>query len=594
MRFASVHAWAFTAKVHATRQQRDLLRAIPVLLFGLIGLFVIGAMAAGYIMGGSRTPLGVARQTSTGHLVEMDSRMLAGGDYVLLSVTPAGALQGFAAGQTIDMTDWSLKEKLAFAYPSPRSVAKGAELRLHHMDLAGQQISQYRRHYLVIHGLEIVVRLVLLGSSLCILQFARGWPAISAGFYLGFAAMADSPITSFAGLPEPIQVTGVIIATCARPAAYIARVCFAMMLFPGSRALKQGFGAGFAVLLGVLCIMILGHLATILFNAPVLPVSPLLLPILQCLTQAASLVLFGIAAVRADAANRFALRVIFVSTFVTLFSFMVQEVYIIAGVMPPAWMFWYFATSLLGAGIGYLWAIFSRRIAGVDFIISRSVAYVISVALIFGIIELAEHLLDGLSGDWHRDEILIYGIPLAVTLSMSWFQTRMTTLVGFLLDGDLRHLERSLRRLRERLPLLGDLPALAEEVSYEVAAALHMREATLYARGDDGLFRMLTPPHHALPAGDPALRDVSGDLSGDLSKVAPVELEILESQLQAGLLFPLIVFGQCVGLLHCGARPHNKGYDRVERQMLQELAGHMAIAMVWLDPRWRVPGGPRA
>ncbi len=73
-----------------------------------------------------------------------------------------------------------------------------------------------------------------------------------------------------------------------------------------------------------------------------------------------------------------------------------------------------------------------------------------------------------------------------------------------------------------------------------------------------------------------------------------MELEVLESQLQAGLLFPLIVFGQCVGLLHCGARPHNKGYDRVERQMLQELAGHMAIAMVWLDPRWHVPGGPSA
>jgi GAF domain-containing protein len=583
MQLASVQAWAVKVTRGRGSHGLDLLRAIPVLLFGVVGLCVIIAMASGYVLGGSPVPLGEARQLSTGHMVDMDSRMLAGGDYLLLSVTPAGTLQGFAPGQTINMAGWDLAQKLAFAYPTPKTLAAAARLRLHQGGLAAAEAS---RHHLAVHAVEIIVRLVLLAASLCILQFARGWPALSAGVYLGFVAMADNPATSFAGLPESVQTIGLIIATLARPAAYIARVCFAMLLFPGSRRLKQGFGAGFAVLLAALCTLMLGRLATILFNAPVLPVSPLLLPVLQCITQLASLTLFGLAAWRAEESSRFALRVIFISTFITLFSFIIQEIYLIIGATPPGWMFWYFATSLLGAGIGYLWAIFSRRIAGVDFLISRSVAYVASVALIFGLIELAEHILDGLSSDWHRDEILIYGIPLAVTLGMSWFQNKMTNFVGFLLDSDLRHLERSLTRLQARLPALTGLPALAEEVSYTVAAALHMREATLYARGEDGLFRMLTPPHHALRPDDPALQGLNG--------AAVVELEDQNSQLQAGLLFPLTVFGQCVGLLHCGARPHNKGYDRVERRMLQQLAAQLAIAMVWLDPRWHVPGGQTA
>src|ERR1700723_4412663 len=99
------------------RHDLNLRRGIPVVMFGLIGLFVIGAMAIGYVQGGARTPLGVARQLNSGRLVEMDSRMLAGGDYQFVSVTRAGALQGFRPGQVIDMTGWTLSEKLAFAYP---------------------------------------------------------------------------------------------------------------------------------------------------------------------------------------------------------------------------------------------------------------------------------------------------------------------------------------------------------------------------------------------------------------------------------------------------------------------------------------------
>lgn len=592
MPFASVRAWAM--KAPATRRRRarhelDLRRAIPVLAFGLLGLFVIGAMAAGYFLGGNRTQLGMARQLSTGHLVEMDSRMLAGGDYQLLSVTQAGALQGFAPGQTVDMTGWTLSEKLAFAYPTPHSLAAGASLRLHQglPEAVWAQASNPRsRDRFILYSMDILVRLALLFSSLCILQFARGRPAICAGCYLGFAAMADTPAATFAGLPETVQIIGIVAASLARPAAYVTRVAFAMMLFPGSQWLKRSFWAGFAALLAGLCTLMAWRLAIILFNVPAIPVSPLLLPILQCLTQLSSLILFGIAAWRADEADRFALRVIFLSTFVTLFSYIVQEIFLIAGAAPPRWMFWYFNTALLGAGIGYLWAILARRIAGVDFIISRGVAYIASVVLIFCVIELVEGLLDNLAGGWRTDEILIYGIPVGVTLSMTWFQNKMTTLVGFLLDGDLRHLEQTLRHLQETLPDLPDLPALAENISRSVAAALHMQDATLYGRGDDGTFRTLVPPDDFVPANDPALQALHGR--------EPVELDEINSQFRRGLLFPLIVFDQLVGLLHCGARPHDKGYDRAERQMLEVLARDIAIAMVWLDPRWRVPGQSRA
>lgn len=586
MNLAPIRVWTAAPAIRrrGRRQDLDLRRGIPVLLFGLLGLFVISAMAIGYIQGGARTPLGVARQLSSGHLVEMDLRMLAGGDYQLVSVTGAGALQGFRPGQRIDMAGWTLSEKLAFAYPTPGSLAEGAALRLHQglPEIIWDDATNRRgRDNFLQHGLDILVRLALLCSSLCILQFANGRAAMWAGLYLGFGAVADSPIATFAGLPEMVQVMGLTVAALARPAAYIVRIAFVMTLFPGSRKLKLSFWAGFTILLAGVCTLMGGQLATILFNAPAIPVSPFLLPILQCTTQLASLALFGAAAWRAEGAGRFVLRIIFASTFVTLFSYIVQEAYLILGVAPPGWMFWYFGTALLGAGIGYPWAIFARRIAGVDFIISRSVAYAISVALIFCLIELAESLLDNLSGDWRTTGILIYGIPLAVTLSMAWLQARMTTLVGFLLDGDLRHLERTLQGLQESLPTLPDLRTLSETVTQHVAAALHMERATLYGRGEDGIFRMLTEPGCALSADDPALENLRSGV--------PVELDETGSKLQAGLLFPLIVFGHLVGLLHCGARPHDKGYDRLERQMLEHLAAEIAVALVWLDPRSRVP-----
>lgn len=587
--FASVRIWAPApmARRSQPRHDLDLKRGIPVLFFGLLGLFVIVAMAIGYIQGGDRAPLGVARQLSTGHLVEMDSRMLAGGRYQLVSVTPAGALQGFRPTQIIDMTNWNLVEKLDFAYPTPTSLAEGAALREHQglqAEVWAAAGSARGRGKFIQHGLDILVRLVLLISALCILQFANGRPALWAGLYLGFVAMADSPTATFAGLPENMQIAGLSVATLARPAAYITRIAFVMSLFPGSSGLKQVCLTGFTALLTVLSVFRGGQLATILFNAPIISVSPLLLPILQCITQLATLAIFFVAAWKADAKSRFVLRIIFVSTFITLFSYIIQEFYLILGIAPPGWMFWYFNAALLGAGIGYPWAIFARRIAGVDFIISRGVAYAVSVAFIFCVIEIAGHVLDNLFDGWRANELLIYGIPIAVTLSMSWFQDKMTMLVGFVLDGDLRHLERTLLCLRESLPSLPDIKALSDAVTHHVAAALHMENATLYARYEDGNFRSLSRPQILLPIDDPATQQVE---DGE-----PIELDEMESRLQAGLLFPLIVFGQLVGFLHCGARPHGKGYDRMERHLLKELARDVAVAVVWLDPHWRASSSP--
>ncbi len=582
--FASIRFALRPPRRAANHHDLDWRRAVPVALFGALGLFVIILMATGYVQGGARAPLGVARQLSTGQLVEMDSRMLSGGRYQLVSVTPAGQAQGFRPGQVIDMTGWTLREKLAFAYPLPRHLSAGAALAAHQGledEALAEALNHHERGNFAKHGLDILIRLALLISSLCILQFAHGRPAFWAGLYLGCGAMADSPVTTFAGLPVSLQVAGLTIATLARPGAYAMRTAFAMTLFPGAPALKRATWAVFAIPL--LCVVGLsaGQLATILFNAPLIPVSPLLLPVAQCLTQLSSLAIFAAAVWSASPERSFVLRIIFISTLVTLSSYIIQEIFLLAGAQPPGWMFWYFDTALLGVGIGYPWAIFARRIAGVDFIISRGIAYAVSVALIFAIVKLAEELLDTLADSHRANEWLIYGLPVAVALSMAWFQGRMTTLVIFLLDGDLRHLEQTLARLQAALPAAPDLPALARLVTGGVGRALHMESATLYTRNAAGDFESLSPPGQILPAQDPAVA-----LIGDTQ---PVELEETGSRLATGLLFPLVTFGHLIGLLHCGARPHGKGYDRMERTLLRDLSREIAIALVWCDPRWRVP-----
>jgi hypothetical protein len=60
--------WVVAPAIRPRGRRHDLYlrRGIPVLMFGLLGLFVITAMAIGYVQGSARTPLGVARQLSSG------------------------------------------------------------------------------------------------------------------------------------------------------------------------------------------------------------------------------------------------------------------------------------------------------------------------------------------------------------------------------------------------------------------------------------------------------------------------------------------------------------------------------------------------
>ncbi len=517
-------------------------RAAVVAVLAGLGLFVIGCMAFGFVNGGVRARLGSAREPGTHRLVDLDSRLISGGRYTLVSVTPAGAAAGFVPGQTIDMTNWSLDQKLNYAHPVPGPNDPVAIHQGLQNVIQAEASNAHTRDKFLVQAVDILIRLILLASALFIVQFSHGRAALAAGLYLAAAAMADSANVTFAGLPGGVQAAALVLASLARPIAYACRVAFSMELCPGSRATKRAIWTVFAVLLGIVFTLDLGSLSTIVFNTPVLPVSPLLLPFAQIITQLYSLGIFIAAAVAGSREYRFVLRIILGATFVTLASYILQEAYLLAGAAPPAWLSWYFNTALLGVGIGYPWAIFARRIAGVDFIISRGVAYALSIGLILIAIELVKVAAQTVAGDWITGLLLLYGIPILLTVSLNWLQGQMTRLIGLLLDGDLRNAAKTLHALEADFPCAANLDALIAMVARRAAPALHMNDASI-TLGD---------------AGTGGTRD--------------------------GLLFPLQIFGRVVGTLRCGARPYGKGYDPAERALLEELAREIAVAVVCLEP----------
>ena len=520
-------------------QLHALRRAAAVAILAALGLFVIGCMAFGFVNGGVRARLGTALGPSH-HLVDLDSRLISGGSYRLVAVTPAGTAAGFAPGQTIDMTTWSLDRKLAYAYPTAGRSKLAAHQGLQ-TEIRAEAFNPHSRDSFYLHALNILVRLILLASALFIVQFSHGRAALAAGLYLAAAAMADSLTATFAGLPGGVQAAALVLANLARPTAYACRVAFSMELCPGTRQTKRVIWAVFATLLATLFTLDLGGLSTILFDTPPLPVSPLLLPLVQCVTQLYSLGIFIAAAVAAPAPQRFVLRIVLAATFITLASYIVQEAYLLAGAAPPAWLSWYFETALLGAGIGYPWAIFARRIAGVDFIIGRGIAYALSIGLILIAVELVKLAAQAVAGDWVNGLVLIYAIPVVLTVSLNWLQGQMTRLIGLLLDGDLRSAAKQLHALAADFPQAADVAALARMVASRAAPALHMASATI----------TLEPP--------------PPDPSG-------------------GLLLPLHIFGRALGTLRCGARPHGRGYDHAERKLLEALAHEISVAIVCLEP----------
>jgi hypothetical protein len=562
-------------------------RIATVAVLGMLAAFVIVSLIAGYL--DSRAPhrwgAGVAQPS--GQTAVINSHLTADEVIRIDRVTRQGVAAGLMPGDTLDLRHRSVADRLTFDFPPrhnpPRITVQrdGRTVVVADPPEPFPSLADYSRIS------DITMRVLLLCAGLLITRYGHGRAAIAAGVYLSAAAMASSPMMSFAGLPVPVQVAGVAVARGARLLAYAARFAFAMeLLRPRPLRAAQVLWFGFGVVFTAIAVVNVGVVEGLLTGTRIVPHRALDAPVAQTIMQLFSLGVFAAAAARAAPVARAALRIILAGTTVTIASYVIQEGFIFTDQMPPGWMFWYFNSALLGVGICYPWAIFGRRIQGVDFIASRGVAYAISIILIVVVINLLESLAEQVASFWMAGLALVYGLPVVLGLSLNWLQGQVTHILQTLLDSDFLRTARVAKTLQAQFTHAEGVGELADLAAC-IAKPLHARFAAMYSNAHGrfvGVFGQDTATSartlRVIPRGDPALAAM-------LEAQAPVPVGEA-SVLDEGWLFPMILFGRIVGALHCGQRAHDRIYEREDRAVLEELTRELAIAMVCLDPELNV------
>ncbi len=261
-------------------------RTVTVALLGSLALFVICSLAAGYLNASVPISWGVVEEVGTSWQKPLDSRMTSSARYAIVSVTPAGAAVGLQPGDLVDMTRWTLRERLAFAYPTFLHASKVTYQR-------GQQSLVSRESPGTLNAdidrsriSDVTLRLLLLCSGLLIIQYGHGLAALAAGVYLTMISMADSPAMTFAGLPAWVQTSGLVLATLGRLGAYSARFAFVMQLLSQpSRRIGLAMWFVFGTLLLILFVLDVSHVGGLLIGTAPIPFRTSILPAIQILVQ---------------------------------------------------------------------------------------------------------------------------------------------------------------------------------------------------------------------------------------------------------------------------------------------------------------------
>jgi hypothetical protein len=431
-------------------------------------------------------------------------------------------------------------------------------------------------------GYEII-RIVLI--ALAALIVARGsersYARVLASFYIAFAF-------GFLGSPAWYGEFVRAILAFLRPAAVeFALACLATFaaIFPapsaaGIRAHIPRFSA-FLALFGFALITVGNALPLALafdpLDAPgISPFATALFSIVLCAQLACVAVGFVGGARGASPADRGRLRWLALS-FAIGFSGVIPAVALEnAGVPASSWFL--LPLTLIAIPIGSTYAILRHRLIDVGFVVNRTIVY----GIISGIIVLAFSLLEFVLGKYlvtlgHvQSSVIEAALALLVALSLGRIHERVNRLVDATLFRQ-RHLaEIALRRLTRETAHISEPEMLGTRVVDAVQRQAQLDFAALFVGDSEGVYRRRwSAPEmdvrvDAIDENDPALvRLKTFRETVDLSELAA---EGAPSALGGTLAFPMLVRGELIGTLVCGAKRNGEAMAPDERATLADLA----------------------
>jgi GAF domain-containing protein len=279
------------------------------------------------------------------------------------------------------------------------------------------------------------------------------------------------------------------------------------------------------------------------------------------------------------------------------------------------WVFFFIGVGLTAVGvelgviasIGYVWAvdiatlpfvaavpcglayaILRHRVIDIGFVLNRAVVYTGVSIIVVGIFVIVETLLGKyVENTSHVTSVAVQlAVALALGFSIRFVHARVDRFVDSVLFRE-RHLaEAAIHTFAHEASYITDADVLLSRTVKTVERYAKARGAGVWM-ADGAIYR---PQAHTFAVAPDVDENDPAVLSMRARRVN-VHVRECESALPGTLAFPMIVRGELLGILVCGPKPDDEGYDPDEESALASLAasaGHALDAIEVRELRRRV------
>lgn len=551
---------------------RKVNRIFAAVLFGGIALTYITVVALGY------AHLGVLPRFG-------ELKPIAATQTLVASVTPAGRAAGFRAGDIIDRTKLTLADRqilyqrvgiagTRYAFDVTRA-GSAARVSFALPVARGRGFSG---------AVDILLRIMMGLTGLLLIVRGRDSLSLYAGlWFASWAAFEGFQVVTY-GVLGPV---GVAIATALVGAIGLAYFSFwfrfGYELLPRhvGRATRAISVSLFLSLLAMLIFFTVVYVTLttssawqlVSFGVPPVRSSVLLALVSVCVAIA------GVAALTAERERAQSIRIIFWAVLIGAAGPAAANLFTVLGLTPT---FSYAANlTYLVAAIAIPYVLFARRLAAIDFYVSKAAIYAIVIAIVVGSFLLVERLIEQLALGRTESVILQLLVPLALGFSLKRIERGAEGFVERVLYRDKLLAASRLNALIDDFPHIQGTRALMARVVEEVHEFMRAPEVILYRVESETYLPVAE-------AGSPSLRQPIGPNDPAFVRLRstrrPVEPLAFHTALAGdGLLVPLIVFGSITGALYCRYRQSRERFDPDEVAILSRLAHELAAAIVWME-----------
>jgi hypothetical protein len=223
------------------------------------------------------------------------------------------------------------------------------------------------------------------------------------------------------------------------------------------------------------------------------------------------------------------------------------------------------------------YAVLSRRLLDVQFVINRAAVFAGVSLVVVGIFVLVEFLFNKFFAVASRTTSIavVVGIALAVGVSLQYIHHYVDKFVDRVFFRARHEHEQSLRAFAHEAAFITDSDTLLDNTVHEVAVHAESDPVSILLRDERGSYRTARSSSGAIDA-------VSENDRGILKLRAwhaPVDLDDVDTTLQGSRAYPLMSRGDLLGVLVCGRKRDGQAYAPDESEALTLLARSVGSAL---------------